>query len=75
MVLDCTSAQRRAIEDVLAAAHRRGDIVYGMQRSDSALMTCLTRGTCISSTGPTAVLPSPPAPRRHRLRRVPTRLE
>jgi hypothetical protein len=44
MVLDCTLAQRRAIEDVLAAAHERGDIVYGMHRSDSALMTCLLFG-------------------------------
>ena len=44
MVLDCTSAQRRVIEDVLAATHERGDIVYGMHRSDSALMTCLLFG-------------------------------
>jgi hypothetical protein len=44
MVFDCTSAQRHAIADVLAAAHERGDIVYGMHRSDSALMTCLLFG-------------------------------
>ena len=42
MVFDCTSAQRHAIE--LAAAHDRGDIVYGMHRSDSALMTCFLFG-------------------------------
>lgn len=42
MVFDCTSAQRHAIE--LAAAHDRGDIVYGMYRSDSALMTCFLFG-------------------------------
>ena len=41
LILDCTPAQRSAIEEVLAAAHARGDIVYGTHRSDAALMTCL----------------------------------
>lgn len=44
LVLDCTPVQRRAIEEVLAAAHRRGDIVYGMHPSASALITCLLFG-------------------------------
>jgi hypothetical protein len=41
LILDCTPAQRQAIEELLAAAHERGDIVYGTHRSDAALMTCL----------------------------------
>jgi hypothetical protein len=41
LILDCTPAQRQAIEELLAAAHGRGDIVYGTHRSDAALMTCL----------------------------------
>ena len=41
LILDCTPAQRSAIEALLAAAHGRGDIVYGTHRSDAALMTCL----------------------------------
>ncbi len=41
LILDCTPDQRQAIEEVLAAAHGRGDIVYGTHRSDAALMTCL----------------------------------
>ena len=67
LVLDCTPVQRRAIEEVLAAAHGRGDIVYGIHPSASALITCLLFslkdfGTCISSTEPTAVSLSPLAP-------------
>ncbi|MGF1641111.1 MAG: DUF3095 domain-containing protein [Rhodospirillales bacterium] len=41
LVLDCTEAQRTAIETILAAGHARGDIVYGTHRSDAAVMTCL----------------------------------
>jgi len=41
LVLDCTPDQLAAIEDLLAAAHGRGDIVYGVHLSDAALMTCL----------------------------------
>jgi hypothetical protein len=41
LVLDCTPDQRQAIEERLADAHARGDIVYGTHRSDAALMTCL----------------------------------
>ena len=44
LVLDCTPVQRRAIEKILAAAHGRGDIVYGMHPSASALITCLLFG-------------------------------
>jgi len=32
---------RQAIEELLAAAHGCGEIVYGTHRSDAALMTCL----------------------------------
>ena len=41
LVLDCTPEQFAAIEHRLAAAHRQGEIVYGVHLSDSALMTCL----------------------------------
>jgi hypothetical protein len=41
LILDCTPAQRHAVEELLVAAHGRGDIVYGTHRSDAALMTCL----------------------------------
>ena len=41
LILDCTPAQRHAVEELLVAAHGRGDIVYGTHRSDGALMTCL----------------------------------
>jgi hypothetical protein len=41
LILDCTPAQRQVIEERLAAAHGRGEIVYGTHRSDAALMTCL----------------------------------
>ncbi len=41
LVMDCTRDQLTAIEERLAAAHGRGDIVYGVHVSDAALMTCL----------------------------------
>ena len=41
LLLDCTFEQGRRIEDALAAAYRAGELVYGLHRSGSALMTCL----------------------------------
>jgi DUF3095 family protein len=41
LVLDCSLEQGRRIEDALAAAHGAGQLVYGLHRSNSALMTCL----------------------------------
>ena len=41
MILDVTPAQHRAIDALLADAHRRGEIHYGTHHSDAALMTCL----------------------------------
>jgi len=41
LILDCTPEHRQAIEELLAAAHGCGEIVYGTHRSDAALMTCL----------------------------------
>ncbi len=41
LVLDCRPDQIAAIEDCLGAYHEAGDIAFGLQSSDSALMTCL----------------------------------
>ena len=41
MVLDCTEAERAAIEAYLAALHAHGRIAYGTHRADRAMMTCL----------------------------------
>lgn len=41
LVLDCAPDQLAAIEDLLASAHGRGEILYGIHLSDAALMTCL----------------------------------
>jgi len=41
MILDVTPDQHAAITELLAEAHRRGNILYGTHRSDAALMTCL----------------------------------
>lgn len=41
LLLDCTFEQGRRIEDALAASHGTGELVYGLHRSDAALMTCL----------------------------------
>lgn len=42
LVLDCTAEQISQIEQLLESAHQRGDIVYGLQRAERAIMTCLT---------------------------------
>jgi hypothetical protein len=41
LVLDCRADQITAIEKCLEAYHQAGDIAYGLQSSNSALMTCL----------------------------------
>ena len=41
MVLDCTEAEIRELEHVLAELREETDIAYGMHISDTALMTCL----------------------------------
>jgi DUF3095 family protein len=41
LVLDCTPAQVEQIETCLQDYHGRGDIAFGLQSSDTALMTCL----------------------------------
>jgi hypothetical protein len=41
MVLDCTEAERIAIEARLAELHAQRRIAYGTHRADRALMTCL----------------------------------
>ena len=41
LVLDCTPGQVSAIEACLKVYHEAGDIAYGLQTSDNALMTCL----------------------------------
>ncbi len=40
-VLDCRADQITAIESCLNAYHARGEIAFGLQSSDTALMTCL----------------------------------
>lgn len=40
-VVDCRTDQIMAIETCLSGHHARGDIAYGLQSSDTALMTCL----------------------------------
>ncbi|MDH3859320.1 MAG: DUF3095 domain-containing protein, partial [Gammaproteobacteria bacterium] len=41
ILLDCTAAQADAIDTMLALRAQRGELKYGLHRSDSALMTCL----------------------------------
>lgn len=41
MVLDLTAAEATAVEQALEAAELRGDILYGVARSDAATLTCL----------------------------------
>jgi hypothetical protein len=41
LVVDCTPAQADAIERFLQGLHERGNVAYGLHRSDAALMTCL----------------------------------
>jgi len=41
ILLDCTLAQADDIDDMLASRAQRGELVYGLHRADSALMTCL----------------------------------
>lgn len=41
ILLDCSAAQADEIEAKLALRAQRGELKYGLHRSDSALMTCL----------------------------------
>jgi hypothetical protein len=41
LLLDCSAAQADAIDAMLALRAQRGELKYGLHRSDSALMTCL----------------------------------
>jgi hypothetical protein len=41
ILLDCNAAQADAIDAMLARRTQRGELKYGLHRSDSALMTCL----------------------------------
>ncbi len=44
MVLDCSVQQANEFEAVLRSHFDRGEIFYGVNRSDSALMTCIVEG-------------------------------
>ena len=41
ILLDCTLAQADEIDKMLALRAERGELLYGLHRADSALMTCL----------------------------------
>ena len=41
ILLDCTETQANEIENMLALGAERGELLYGLHRADSALMTCL----------------------------------
>ena len=41
ILLDCSAGQADKIETMLASRAQQGNLKYGLQRSDSALMTCL----------------------------------
>jgi len=41
ILLDCSAAQADTIDAMLAQRAQRGELNYGLHRSDSALMTCL----------------------------------
>jgi hypothetical protein len=41
ILLDCSATQADEIETMLASRAQQGHLKYGLQRSDSALMTCL----------------------------------
>jgi hypothetical protein len=41
MLLDCSARQADGIDALLRSAETRGELSYGLHRSDSALMTCL----------------------------------
>lgn len=41
LVLDCTPAQVQQIETCLQGYHTAGEVAFGLQSSDNALMTCL----------------------------------
>jgi hypothetical protein len=43
MVIDGNDAQAAALEDFLAAEQRAGRLVYGLHKSQAALITCLVR--------------------------------
>lgn len=44
MVIDCSNQQRADLDALLEESHRRGEIFYGVHRTDHALMTCYLRG-------------------------------
>ena len=41
ILLDCTLAQADEIGKMLALRAERGELLYGLHRADSALITCL----------------------------------
>jgi len=41
ILLDCSTKQADKIDAMLALRAQRGELIYGLHRSDSALMTCL----------------------------------
>jgi hypothetical protein len=41
ILLDCSASQADAVDAMLAQRAQRGELKYGLHRSDSALMTCL----------------------------------
>jgi hypothetical protein len=43
LVLDCSEDQADGIESVLERTRVAGDILYGIYRSDEALMTCFVQ--------------------------------
>jgi Protein of unknown function (DUF3095) len=45
MVLDCSEKQCEAIEDLLKQGQSEGLVIYGLHKSESAVITCITRTT------------------------------
>lgn len=43
MVIDCTEAQFKAIEDLLVQGRAEGRILFGLNKTRSAVVTCITR--------------------------------
>jgi hypothetical protein len=41
ILLDCSAQQAQRIDTLLQSLEKRGELTYGLHRSDSALMTCL----------------------------------
>ena len=40
LILDCTEDQAQRIDEFLMEQHERGNLVFGLYRSQTALMTC-----------------------------------